>query len=1120
MSMPPSQSTINDDSSNWDSQSTYSIDSKISTGTTADSLAGDDDIHKAADVKDNENDDENDNNHVGYEFRQDTLPDHACKYCFIHNPACMVKCNHCSKWFCNDRGSTSGAHIVNHLVRSKHKEVTLHEQSSMGEETILECYNCGNRNVFLLGFIPAKTDSVVMVLCRSSCLDSQSLKEKDWDVSQWLPLIEDRCFLPWLVKVPEEAEKLLARNISAESINKLEALWKKDPSATLQDLEKPGGEEEVPDPVVLKYDDAFHYQRVFGKLVDLEADFDKKMKESQAQENVTVRWEEALNKKMLCNFRFNARAETDLRLVPGDELKLVYPGDGGNKPWDSQGYVVTKNLDDEFVMELPRSRGMPLDQTFGFRIEFVWKSTSFDRMRHAMKLLAVDEYSVTGYLYHLLLGHDVEEQSINYNPPSRITAPGLPELNHSQMTAVRTVLQRPLSLIQGPPGTGKTVTSATIVYHLTKQSGSQVLVCSPSNVAVDHLTDKIHKTGLKVVRLSARSRESVDSNVDFLCLHNLVRQLAIQSKSELWKLQRLKDEAGGLRVKDERRYQRLKRQAEVAILRHADIICTTCTGAGDRRLNGFRFRQVLIDEATQAAEPEALIPLVMGAKQVIMVGDHCQLGPVIMCKKASKAGMNVSMFERLINLGIRPVRLNVQYRMHPCLSMFPSNKFYDGSLQNGVTADERTATDINFKWPVPYQPMLFYVSKGQEEYSASGTSYLNRVEAANVEKFVSRLLKGGVTPDQIGVITPYEGQRSYLRTYMANNGTMRKSLYEELEISSVDSFQGREKDYIIVTCVRSNEHQGIGFLRDPRRLNVALTRARYGLIVIGNPRVLSRQVLWYSLLHHFKTNRVLVEGPLDALRQCFTRLERPTRGFSHSGSASRMLPVDYGGDFKRINEDHMSMNGLNGMSGVSGSGRGEFGTYNRENERNMGYGSQFRQGQGRGNMMGGGGGMNGGGGMMGYHGGPRVGPAPVMPVYAHPGTIAPHSRPQQQRHSSNNRNNARGSSSSYTNTQQQHMTHNSNNRRGASEPQHPQQSFMPHMKPQSQSFDSQSQATEYSQSQSQAPSQSQSLSLSSQVSANPSQQSLTQDTNFDVGLLDIGSQDSFAINLSQSTSGY
>eukprot|EP00267_Zea_mays_P047641 XP_020400121.1 regulator of nonsense transcripts 1 homolog [Zea mays] len=192
---------------------------------------------------------------------------------------------------------------------------------------------------------------------------------------------------------------------------------------------------------------------------------------------------------------------------------------------------------------------------------------------------------------------------------------------------------------------------------------------------------------------------------------------------------------------------------------------------------------------------------------VVLVGDHCQLGPVIMCKKAAHAELAQSLFERLVILGVKPFRLQVQYRMHPCLSEFPSNCFYEGTLQNGVTVNERQSSGIDFPWLVPNRPMFFYVQMGQEEISASGTSYLNRTEAANVEKIVTTFLRSGVVPSQIGVITPYEGQRAYIVNYMSRNGSLRQQLYKEIKVASVDSFQGREKDYIILSCVRSNEHQ-------------------------------------------------------------------------------------------------------------------------------------------------------------------------------------------------------------------------------------------------------------------------------------------------------------------------
>ncbi|KAF3928370.1 hypothetical protein ABW21_db0205604 [Orbilia brochopaga] len=808
------------------------------------------------------------------------LPVHACAYCGIHSPSTVVKCLGCNKWFCSGRGNTSSSHIINHLVRARHKEVCLHPSSSLGETT-LECYNCGTRNVFLLGFIPAKSDTVVVLLCRQPCAAMPSSKDMNWDTSRWEPLIQDRAFLPWLVSEPSEAEQMRARHLQPQVIGKLEELWKENPNAVVEDLDKANGADDEPQPVLLRYDDAYQYQNVFGPLVKIEADYDRKMKESQTQDGLVVRWEVAMNGKHTASFILPKLELGDVKLAVGDEMRLRYMGDL-RQSWEGVGFVIKipNNMSDEVTIELRKGtndKNVPTDCTHSFSADYVWKATSFDRMQLAMKSFAVDDMSVSGYIYHRLLGHDVAAAPLKTPLPRRFSVPGLPELNVSQVMAVKSVLQKPLSLIQGPPGTGKTVTSATIVYHLAKLSGGQVLVCAPSNVAVDQLTEKIHRTGLKVVRLTAKSREDVESQVSFLSLHEQVR--INNSNMELVKLRQLKDELGELSLQDEKKFKHLTRAAEKEILANADVICCTCVGAGDPRLQKLKFRTVLIDESTQAAEPECMIPLVLGCKQLVLVGDHQQLGPVIMNKQAARAGLHQSLFERLVILGCAPIRLNVQYRMHPCLSEFPSNMFYEGSLQNGVTVQERLRRNVDFPWPVADSPMMFWCNLGNEEISASGTSYLNRTEAAACEKIISKFFKAGVSPSQIGIITPYEGQRSYIVSSMQTNGTHKKELYKDIEVASVDAFQGREKDYIVLSCVRSNDHQGIGFLNDPRRLNVALTRSKYGVVILGNPKVLSKHPLWHHLLLHYKERNCLVEGPLSNLQISFIQFSRPRQSY-------------------------------------------------------------------------------------------------------------------------------------------------------------------------------------------------------------------------------------------------
>ncbi|CAI6372897.1 unnamed protein product [Macrosiphum euphorbiae] len=802
-------------------------------------------------------------------FFTEELPYYACKYCGIRDRGCVVMCNICKKWFCNGHGNTSGSHIINHLVRANHKEVTFHKDGPLGE-TVLECYSCGVKNVFVLGFVTAKGDSVLILLCRQPCSTQNTLKDLNWDQEQWKPLIADRCFLPWLVKVPNETDQSRSRNVSATQITKLEELWKHNNESTINDLDKPVIDEEQ-QIVLLRYKDGFHYKNVFGSLVKLVADNDKHLKESRTQENITVRWDVGLNKKVVAHFHL-ANTDGEMRLMYDDELRLRLTGEN---PWDGIGHVIKipDNYGEGIGLELKSNKSVPTEITSNYKVDYIWKPTSFDRMQCSLNRFATDESSVSTYIYHKLLGHEFDDLIFRSDIPKHFSAPNLPDLNRSQVKAVKHAIQRPLSLIQGPPGTGKTVTSATIVYQLVTINGGPVLVCAPSNIAVDQLTEKIHRTGLKVVRLCAKSRESINSPVSFLALHTQVQK--VPSNAVLQKLQQLKDETGELSMADEKRYSVLKKVAEQELLKAADVICTTCVGAGDPRLMQFKFHSILIDESVQATEPECMVPVVHGVQQLILVGDHCQLGPVVTCKKAANAGLNQSLFERLVVLGIRPFRLEVQYRMHPELSRFSSNFFYEGSLQNGVCADDRKLRKIEFPWPVENEPMLFYATLGHEEIAGSGTSYLNRTEAANVEQIATRFLRCGVRPDQIGIITPYEGQRAYLVQYMQYQAPLPAKLYQEIEIASVDAFQGREKDFIIMSCVRSNENQGIGFLKDPRRLNVALTRAKYGLLIIGNPKVLSKKQLWNHLLNYYKAKNVLVEGPLNNLKASLIQLPKP-----------------------------------------------------------------------------------------------------------------------------------------------------------------------------------------------------------------------------------------------------
>jgi regulator of nonsense transcripts 1 len=319
------------------------------------------------------------------------LPEHACAFCGIHNPACVVRCNATGKWFCNSRANSLPAScVVYHLIRSKHKAVTLHRDSPLGEMT-LECYLTGTRNVFQLGFLPAKADNTVVLLSRDVANSQHaSSLDLDLDLSQWEPLVQDRVFLSWLVAFPSERVRLpspitkppppfafphllficpLIRSnfapakspppkpTSSRSCGKtipmppscvLLLLPLRHPAIFIYCLPSQQAdveervEEDEPQPVALRYADAYQYQNIFAPLLKMEADYDKALKESQTRHGITVRWEMGLNRKRVAYFVFPSD-ESEVHLVPGDELRLSHvhtQPDGKRIQWECTGQVI------------------------------------------------------------------------------------------------------------------------------------------------------------------------------------------------------------------------------------------------------------------------------------------------------------------------------------------------------------------------------------------------------------------------------------------------------------------------------------------------------------------------------------------------------------------------------------------------------------------------------------------------------------------------------------------------------------------------------------------------------------------------------------------------------------
>lgn len=438
-------------------------------------------------------------------------------------------------------------------------------------------------------------------------------------------------------------------------------------------------------------------------------------------------------------------------------------------------------------------------------------------------------------------------------------------INPSQWEAVLHALSADsIALIQGPPGTGKTRTLVEIIRQGVLR-GEKILATAASNTAVDTLAERCLASGLRLIRLGhpARVSEALVGQTLEVKLENdpdaaLARGWIREARKLQQTLERRK--VRGNLSRDERKelqqeVHRLYRDARLhlksvqeKLLSQAQVIFCTAAGADSFLLGTLDFDRVVLDEATQAVDPLALFAL-HRAPKIVMAGDQKQLPPTVLDRDAEKEGLGETLFDRLIRRFQDTVSrmLTIQYRMHEAIMAFPSKTFYDGRLQ----ADPSVAAHLLHELdgvafdPSREEPLIFIDTAGtgwQEEKRDDDPSTQNLGSAQRIDAEIRRLLGRGLKPSDVAIITPYDAQVRLLRDRLTD-------LFRQgLEIGSVDGFQGREKEAILLDLVRSNDHGDLGFLTDLRRINVALTRARRFLLVLGDSATLASHPFYTSWL--------------------------------------------------------------------------------------------------------------------------------------------------------------------------------------------------------------------------------------------------------------------------------
>jgi len=524
--------------------------------------------------------------------------------------------------------------------------------------------------------------------------------------------------------------------------------------------------------------------------------------------------------------------------------------------------VITLNADD-----LPDWIDDPL-----LGVDLMFDEMAYREMEFALKEVMKASDNRTAELRDILLG--IRMPVGNHLLP--VTGDWQPatHLNGSQRKALDKITHaQDIAIIHGPPGTGKTTTLVQAI-KATVDIEKQVLVCAPSNAAIDLLVEKLSELGLQVLRIGHPARvteQTLSKTLDSrIAMHEHYRELRTLRK----KMEQLRDAAFkykrnfGYAEREQRK--KLKQEAKAMkadadmlefyiindLLQNSDVIACTLVGSANTILRGRRYKTVFIDEAAQALEPACWIPI-LRSERIVFAGDHCQLPPTIKSIEAAREGLAQTLFEKCIQHQPQTVSmLQVQYRMNEDIMRFPSRFFYHDELLADETVRNHSLTKLDEENKIISIPVIDFVDTAgcgfTEEQDSETLSRFNEEEAQllihHVEKLVREIGMDGWSYS-IGIITPYSAQVERLAK-LAESSEEISAITSWVSINTVDAFQGQERDIIAISFVRSNEKSEVGFLSDIRRTNVAMTRARKKLIMVGDSATLGTNPFYLELLNY------------------------------------------------------------------------------------------------------------------------------------------------------------------------------------------------------------------------------------------------------------------------------